>query len=117
MARLRMDDKEYDLPDSETWTTGELSEAEHALGASFGGDSQGDAMAISFYIAVRRVDKDINHVMLADKVKQIPMSGLLMDEEEETEASPLETPFGPALPPTSGTSNSDSTESPFVSRT
>lgn len=109
MARLRMEGKEYDLPESDGWTTGELSEAEHALGASFGSESQGDNMAISFYIAVRRVDKETGHVQLADKVKQIPMGDLLMDEEEETEASPLETPFGPERQPTSGTSNSDST--------
>ena len=85
MARLKFDGKEYELPDSEDWTTGELSEAEHALGTSFGGESQGDVMAISFYIAVRREDKEIPPVLLADRVKQVKMGELLLSEPEEEE--------------------------------
>lgn len=91
MAKLQFNGKEYDLPDSEGWTTGELSEAEHALGASFGANSRGDAMAISFYIAVRRVDKDISPVSLADAIKRVPMGALSVAEEvEEEDGGPLE---------------------------
>ena len=96
MAKLRMDGKEYELPDSDDWTTGELSEAEHALGASFGDTSQGDAMAITFYIAVRRVvgSSEMPNVVLADRVKRIPMKDLLTEEEDES--PPVEAGTTPA---------------------
>ena len=86
MAALKFGGKEYELPDSASWTVAELSEAEHALGVSFGEESQGDAMAVSFFIAVRRVDKTTEAVALADRVRQIPIGALVADEEA---ASPL----------------------------
>jgi hypothetical protein len=64
-----------------------LSEAENALGVAFGDKSQGDAMAISFFIAVRRVDKDTPPVLLADKVRQVKMRDL--DIEDESDQPPL----------------------------
>jgi len=100
MAAIRMDGVEYPLPDAGDWTVGELSEAENALGVSFGDKSQGDSMAVSFYIAVRRVDKETMPVALADKVKNVKMSQFDVSEDEEQ--APLETPFGPAESPTSG---------------
>ena len=81
MASLRLDDKIYPLPDSDDWTTGELSEAESALGVVFSDKSQGDAMSISFFIAVRRIEKDMPPVVLADKVRQIKMRDLDIDDD------------------------------------
>lgn len=92
MARIRFQGKEYELPDSETWTIAELSAAEHALGVSFGEQSQADSMGIAFYIAVRRVEKDMPPVVLADAIRQIPMSDLIA---EDTPADPLASPETP----------------------
>lgn len=92
MAKVRYDGKEYEIPDSEDWTTGELSEAEHAIGAAFGGASQGDAMSIGFYIAIRRIDSDTPNVMLADACRKIKMRDLLSDEEEEADPLDAEKP-------------------------
>lgn len=98
MARFLFGGKEIELPDSESWTIAELSEAEHAMGTSFGDNSQADSMAIAFFVAVRRVDKEMPAVLLADSIRQIPMSALLMDEAEP----PLATDTSPGDPLNSG---------------
>jgi hypothetical protein len=97
MASLKLDGRVYALPDSDDWTTAELSEAESALGVAFGDKSQGDAMAISFFIAVRRVEKDTPPVVLADKVRQIKMRDLSLEDDEDEKP-----PFDPADPSTIG---------------
>jgi len=104
MAKLRLDGREYELPDSDDWTTGELSEAEHALGVSFGEKSQGDAMAITFYIAVRRAMSatEMPPVILADRVKRIPMKDLLAEEEENPPAEAGTNPASHEDQPTTG---------------
>ena len=103
MARIRFNDTEYDLPDSDTWTIGELSEAEHAFGRSFGDESQGDSMAIAFFIAVRRIDKEIPTVVLADAIRALPISALLASAEDADDV-PLDStePTDHDDPPTIG---------------
>lgn len=114
MASVRIDDKEYDLPDSGDWTAGELGEAERAIGAAFNSGSQGDDMAISYYIAVRReVSSDeLPPARLGDLAKRVKMNQLTTDkdEDEDETPAPLETPFGPAEPPTFGPLRSAASE-------
>lgn len=104
MATVTIDGTAYDLPDSGEWTAGELSEAERSIGAAFNSGSQGDDMAISFYIAVRRhVSSDeVPPARLGDMAKRVKMNQLSTDKEEDEAPAPLETPFGPAEQQTSG---------------
>lgn len=97
MDRVRFQGTWYEVPDPDDWTTGEVSEAEHALGHRLSEESTADAMAVAFYIAVRRGDKEIPPVLLADSVRQIKFSDYEKDLPDA--ADPLEPP---AAQPTSG---------------
>lgn len=104
MAKIRFDGREYDIPNSEDWTTGELSEAEHALGHAFGENSKGDDMNISFYIAVRRVrsSSDIPNVILADSVKRTKLGDLNTEDDESPPADAGTNPASHEDQPTTG---------------
>jgi len=100
MASYKWNDKEYPQVPYDDWTAGELSNAEHAFGKALDGSSTGDIAAAMFFVAVKRLEPEMNEVMLADAARSLPMSELVFADDEGE--APLETPFGPAVPLTSG---------------
>lgn len=118
MPKYRYNGLEVEAVPQEDWGLGELSEAEHALGVALDGSSAGDALAIAFYISVRRVDKEIHKALLGDAAKAIKMSDLLDSEEPaplDEAVEKLQTE-SPASPETSGPPASDNMESRSLSR-
>lgn len=114
--KLNFGGEEYQIPNSDDWTVGELADAERAIGRSFGSGSNGDDMSISFFIAIRRKDKEIDAVQLADACRQVKMSDFDTSDDED-DVSPLdETKQLPDVPSTSGIPLSDRSASRSLSR-
>lgn len=101
MAKAVLEGVKVDIVEPDDWTTRELYEAEKALGLTYDGSSAGGALAITMFISLRRVQTEKGLVQLADEVMGMKF-GALSDLAQDEEQAPLETPFGPAVPPTTG---------------
>lgn len=117
-AKIEGYEQEIEIYGPEDWTTRELSTAEHKLGLVFDGTSAGAGMAITLFIALKRAQPDKPDVLLADEVLDMKFSMLQeatspLGEDEEEETSPLV----PDDLPTSGTLDSEPTESLSTSKT
>jgi hypothetical protein len=84
----------------------EICEAEKALGMDLGETGLGGKMAVSLFVAIRRVNPDKHPVEIADEVLAVSFEDLETIEEDD-ESPPAEGGDGvrepvPVNPPTSG---------------